>query len=290
MSKAPKPKAKPRMKRSTSLTAFMNMVPSRRFGSKTAAPEIVKPEQTELPQPHVVFKEGYLFKRGRNSTTNWKRRFFKLEGRMLMYSIYFGAEVKATFEVIRGTTVTVTKEFAAHEYCMEVRPPESSEDHENPLYIAADSREILSQWMEAFEITLRQIEGETVEFPPMRARFYEGTLFKTPKVASKWEAKHMELENGVIYYFDAKKGARNLTFRPEKKHINLQGAQIFLNKTDAKGVPFSGKPFQIKEAGSLRLYNLAAPNEAEYLRWLKAIRAWMLMLSPEMGAGEGEDI
>lgn len=62
---------------------------------------------------------------------------------------------------------------------------------------------------------------------------------------------------GVIYYFDAKKGTRNLTFKPEKKHINLKGAQIFLNKTDAKGVPFKGKPFQIKEAGSLRLYNLA---------------------------------
>ena len=62
---------------------------------------------------------------------------------------------------------------------------------------------------------------------------------------------------GVMYYFDAKKATRNLSFKPEKKHINLRGAQIFLNKTDAKGVPFSGKPFQIKEAGSQRLYNLA---------------------------------
>ena len=54
----------------------------------------------------------------------------------------------------------------------------------------------MSQWLEAFSIALRQIDGEQVEFPSMKARFYEGTLFKTPRVASKWEAKHMELENG----------------------------------------------------------------------------------------------
>ena len=29
------------------------------------------------------------------------------------------------------------------------------------------------------------------------------------------------------------------------------------------------------------LFLSKAPNEAEYLRWLKAIRAWMEMLSPD---------
>ena len=77
-----------------------------------------------------------------------------------------------------------------------MRPPESSEDHDNPLYIAAASPEILRQWMDAFSIALRQLDGEEVDFLPMRARFYEGTLFKTPRVPNKWEAKHMELENG----------------------------------------------------------------------------------------------
>lgn len=53
-----------------------------------------------------------------HSTNLWKRRFFKLEGNVLTYSILFGSEVKASFEVIRGTTVTTTKEFSAHEHCM----------------------------------------------------------------------------------------------------------------------------------------------------------------------------
>lgn len=136
-------------------------------------------------------------------------------------------------------------------------PPESSEDHDRPLFVAADSEALLQQWMEAFDQSLRIVSGERVEVTPMRARFYEGTLFKTPKVPSRWEAKHMELENGVIYYFDAKKAQRTLKLKAQKKHIRLAGAQIFLNQTDAKGVPFTGKPFQLKEAGSNRLFNLA---------------------------------
>ena len=60
-------KPKPRMMRSSSLTKFMKMVPARAFGSsKTPSIVVNKPEQSELPQPNVVFKEGYLFKRGRN--------------------------------------------------------------------------------------------------------------------------------------------------------------------------------------------------------------------------------
>ena len=30
----------------------------------------------------------------------------------------FGSEVKASFEIIKGTTVSTTKEFAAHEHCL----------------------------------------------------------------------------------------------------------------------------------------------------------------------------
>lgn len=65
MSTKPKPQ-KPRMMRASSLTKIMKNIPSRAFGSKGSTMEIRKPEQTELPQPHMVFKEGYLFKRGRN--------------------------------------------------------------------------------------------------------------------------------------------------------------------------------------------------------------------------------
>ena len=236
--------------------------------------------KTRLPNPGEVFHEGYIhLRKTRVFMTTTTRVFCVLHGGNLMLHERwswitddtpppfgsFPIDDSIAFESPTPTQLTLTSSTWSMSWGL-------------------DSVEDVQEWITWIKAEMASDDDEVLNrVPPIRARYFEGYLFKTPAVPDKWEERWFELtpRGELIYY--SKFGQI-----PEKGRIDLETCKIVPNQTQARGICtpyyFQIHTFEpIEEDGAMRkrVFNLSAPTKEEYLAWLKALKVWMGVKRPE---------
>lgn len=241
-----------------------------------------------MPSPEEVFHEGYLYRRTIVlMVPTWVRNFCLLQHGELSFHTSWDAlrddsSPLVAFKLSPSTTVSaVPKKPTA----ILVESPE----WQQPLNISCETEAEARAWRYMITMEVKKQGGADVYPPLVRARYFEGLLFKTPPEADRWEERWFELTgDGELSYWQSQGSNK-------RGVIELETCKIIPNKTDAPGIctPFF---FQIhtfvKEPDSdnyrRRVFNLSAPTQVDYLNWLKALKVWIGVKRPPP-LGEDED-
>lgn len=248
--------------------------------------------RTRLPNAEEVFFEGYLHRKTPTllGITKWTRLFCILQQDSLLFH---GSWSSLSDDIAPQSTLlldhTVQVELLPDNYLALHSPSFSS----SPVTLYFNTEEDCLAWKAMLELEIsRNDDGglQLVRTPKVRARFFEGYLFKTPPSAERWEERWFELNgNGRLTYSQG-------FGQPVKGTIDLETCKIVCNKTDAQGIPtpyyFQIHTFEkISNGGEFRkrTFNLAAPTQLDYLNWLKALKVWVGVQrpAPYLGGNSG---
>jgi len=233
-----------------------------------------------LPGPEEVFKEGYVYRRTLVlMVPTWVRNFCILQHGELSFqtnweSLRDDTSPIISFKILPDTKVSFVPKRAN---TLLVESPEWPQ----PLQFSCETDIEAKSWKAIITMEARKQGGSEVFPPPVRARFFEGLLFKTPPEADRWEERWFELStDGELSYWQSQGNNK-------RGVIDLETCKVVPNKTDAPGIctPFF---FQIhtfiKEQNSdnfrRRIFNLSAPTQVDYLNWLKALKVWIGVKRP----------
>lgn len=236
-----------------------------------------------IPGQDEIFREGYVFRRVTVARIPvWNRNFCILQQGELSFHASWDA-IRDDSTPLLACRITANTQVSLVEskkgYYFNVSNP----DWEHPIHLFVDSQVQLRAWMFMIELEMQRANGNDVSPPSIRARFFEGLLFKTPPEADRWEERWFELstEGELSYWQSHGSGKRGV--------IDLETCKIIPNQTEAKGIctPFI---FQIhafvKEVDGAnyrkRVYNLSAPTQSDYLNWLKALKVWVGVKRPPL--------
>ena len=233
-----------------------------------------------VPSPEEVFKEGYVYRRTLVlRVPTWVRNFCILQHGDITF--------QTNWESLRDDTSPLVSFKLAADTRVSFAPKKhdtlliESPEWPQPLHFSCETPVEATAWKYLIEMEVRKQGGSEV-FPPLvRARFFEGSLFKTPPEADRWEERWFELSgDGELSYWQSQGNNK-------RGVIDLETCKVIPNKTDAPGIctPFF---FQIhtfvKEPNSdsyrRRIFNLSAPTQVDYLNWLKALKVWIGVKRP----------
>ena len=240
-----------------------------------------------LPGPEEVFREGYVFRKTTVlMVATWTRNFCILQHGQIAFHTSWDmlrddASPLISYDITRDVTVSQIPKKPNY---LAIESP----DWQQPLHIYLETEIEALAWKFMLEMEVKRQQGQDVYPPAIRARFFEGLLFKTPPEADRWEERWFELNGeGELSYWQSHGVNRRGT-------IDLETCKVIPNKTDAKGIctPFF---FQIHtfvpEPGTngfrRRVYNLSAPTQVDYLNWLKALKIWIGVKRPSPLGLEG---
>jgi hypothetical protein len=234
-----------------------------------------------LPGPDEIFREGYVYRKTVTlMVPTWARNFCILQHGELCF--------QSTWDMLKDDTSPLfSYKVTAQTKVVAVPKKPTAFSVETPdqpaLQMSCESEEESLAWRYMIALEAKKQGGLEVYPPPVRARFFEGLLFKTPPEADRWEERWFELssEGELSYWQSAGNSKRGV--------IDLETCKVVPNKTDAPGIctPFF---FQIhtfvKEPNSdnyrRRIFNLSAPTQADYLNWLRALKAWIGVKRPPL--------
>ena len=242
-----------------------------------------------LPSPEEVFKEGYVYRRILVlMVPTWVRNFCILQHGELSFhtnwdSLRDDTSPLLTFKLTADTKISSVPKKPNAIMLQNAEWPQ-------PLQFSCESEIDAAAWRYILNLEIKKQGGAEVFPPPVRARFFEGLLFKTPPEADRWEERWFELStDGELSYWQSQGNSK-------RGVIDLETCKVIPNKTDAPGIctPFF---FQIhtfvKESNSdnfrRRVFNLSAPTQVDYLNWLKALKVWIGVKRPPP-VGSDQDV
>ncbi|KAH9259997.1 hypothetical protein BASA81_001769 [Batrachochytrium salamandrivorans] len=254
--------------------------------------------RSRLPGPDEVFYEGYLQRKTVSFGTGlgmWQRQFCILQhGQLLFHGTWssLSDSCPPLFSLKLDSTVNL------------VLVGESQLNLESPAFpttvmVSFTGGGLERQiWKAMLQLELDKTERQIILPAPVRSRYFEGYLFKTPPVPKRWEERWFELNGrGELAYFSQFGGE-------VRGKIDLETCKIVPNQTEAVGIctpycfqihAFEQVMVQGKFTGEFkpRVYNLCAPTQLEYLNWLKALKVWVGVKRPDPFLGgterEGEE-
>lgn len=252
-----------------------------------------------LPSPEEVFREGYVYRKQSillGVTSSFVRNFVILQHGELKFQTTWEAfkddtSPVASYKLTNQTNIASFMLVKGGNPSLK-RPILSLESPEwsSALHLAFESDQEATSWKFMIDMEIKRQNGQDVYPPPVRSRFFEGLLFKTPPEADRWEERWFELsgEGELSYWQSQGQNKRGI--------IDLETCKVIPQKTDAPGIctPFF---FQIhtfmKEPGTdlyrRRVFNLSAPTQVDYLNWLKALKIWIgVKRPPPIGSDELE--
>jgi hypothetical protein len=244
-----------------------------------------------LPGPEEVFREGYVHRKVTVMlVSTFMRNFCILQHGELSFH--------SSWESLRDDSVPIMSckinQHVTVSYIPKKSPGLQVEcpDWPAPLHMHFETEEDAKAWKFILELEVKRQNGHDIYPPPVRSRFFEGPLFKTPPEADKWEERWFQLTGeGELSY-------RQSLGSNKKGVIDLETCKIIPNKTDAPGIctPFFFQihTFTKEESSGLfkrRVFNLSAPTQIDYLNWLKALQIWMdVKRPPPLGLAEGDGV
>jgi len=276
--------------------------------SMTAAGVPADNARTRLPSPESgVFREGYVHLRSTGLLGGAARGSFLQQLANLTFSrsfcILFAGELsfhdswstlrddvapRERLALTSNSRVEDTSAAYKRALCLTVTR-DLQADHLEEITFTCETEEDHRAWFIAVTLEVRRQRGgaDYLEFPPVRARFFEGYLFKTPPEADRWEERFFELSgDGELSYWASFGSGR-------KGSVPLDLCKVVPNQTEAAGSPtpfvFQVHTFLVQPDGSYvrRIFNLCAPGQSDYLAWLKALRLWIGVARPKLPDVEG---
>lgn len=248
--------------------------------------------RSRLPGPDEVFHEGYLQRKTVSFGAKlgmWQRQFCILQHGQLLFHGTWSSLSDSSPPLFSLTLDSTVRLVLVGESQLNLESPTLPSTVMVAFAGGAGERQI---WRAMLQLELDRAERQVVLPAPVRSRYFEGYLFKTPPVPKRWEERWFELNGrGELAYYSQFGGE-------VRGRIDLETCKVVPNQTEAAGVctPYcfqihafepvvvQGKP----STGEFRprVYNLCAPTQLEYLNWLKALKMWVGVKRPDPFLGE----